>query len=111
MEDHIAKDPEVHEHSMECGHTKILHNGHIDVVEPNGHLHHRHGDHWDECRIEVSDKNPDAENPVPGAELHNDKCGHQKIAHGDHYDYLVNGRLQHVHGDHVDDHGPVTVLK
>lgn len=110
MEHIKATDPEVHDHSLECGHTKILHDGHVDVVEPNGHLHHRDGDHWDECRIEVNDKNPDAENKVEG-ELHNDHCGHQKIVHGDHTDYLVNGRLQHVDGNHVDDHGPVNVLK
>jgi hypothetical protein len=24
-------------------------------------------------------------------------------------DYLVNGRLHHVHGNHCDDHGPVEV--
>jgi hypothetical protein len=30
-----------------------------------------------------------------------------KRPHGDHLDYLVNGRLHHPHGDHCDDHGPV----
>lgn len=101
-----ATDPEVHTHSMECGHTKLFHNGHVDFVEANGHLHHQHEDHWDECAIEVNDVNPVAKNHVSG-ELHNDTCGHQKVAHGDHCDYLVNGRLQYVHGDHLDDHGPV----
>jgi hypothetical protein len=32
------------------------------------------------------------------------------VPHGDHMDYLVNGRLHHRHGDHCDDHGPVTIV-
>ena len=31
------------------------------------------------------------------------------IRHGDHMDYIHDGHLHHVHGDHVDDHGPVTI--
>uniref|UniRef100_UPI00403EFA41 hypothetical protein n=1 Tax=Lentilactobacillus hilgardii TaxID=1588 RepID=UPI00403EFA41 len=72
-----------HTHSLACGHMKILHHDHIDYVEPNGHLHYKHGDHWDECKIEVSDKKPDAENHVEG-ELHNQYCGHERVPHGDH---------------------------
>jgi hypothetical protein len=30
------------------------------------------------------------------------------VPHGDHIDYLVNGRLHHPHGNHCDDHGPLT---
>jgi UDP-2,3-diacylglucosamine pyrophosphatase LpxH len=33
------------------------------------------------------------------------------VPHGDHVDYLVDGHLHHPHGDHCDDHGPVTVVK
>jgi hypothetical protein len=29
------------------------------------------------------------------------------VPHGDHVDYLVNGRLHHQHGNHCDDHGPL----
>jgi hypothetical protein len=32
------------------------------------------------------------------------------VPHGDHVDFLVNGRLHYPHGDHCDDHGPVTVV-
>lgn len=105
-----ALDAEVHEHTLECGHTKLFHDGHVDYVEENGHLHHKHEDHWDECEIEVSDKNPVAENHVPD-ELHNENCGHKLVKHGDHEDYLVNGRLEFVDGDHVDDHGPVEEIR
>lgn len=110
MADLKAQDPEKHQHTLECGHTKIMHDDHIDFVEGNGHLHHKHEGHWDECHIDVNEKNPDTENHV-SSEIHDDNCGHEKIAHGDHYDYLVNGRLQHVHNDHVDDHGSVNIVK
>lgn len=98
-----------HVHSLHCGHTKVLHHDHIDFVEANGHLHHKHEDHWDECKIEVSNQNPDGEHPVEG-EIHDEFCGHQEVPHGDHMDYLVNGRLQHVHDNHVDDHGPLDIV-
>lgn len=44
------------------------------------------------------------------AHVHGENCGHEAIPHGDHVDYLVNGRLHHPHGDHCDDHGPVEVV-
>jgi hypothetical protein len=41
--------------------------------------------------------------------VHSATCGHPRIPHGDHVDYLVGGHLHHSHGDHCDDHGRVTV--
>ncbi|MCD8501925.1 MAG: hypothetical protein LRY71_09930 [Bacillaceae bacterium] len=41
---------------------------------------------------------------------HDDDCGHELVPQGDHVDFLVNGRLHHVHGDHCDDHGPVELV-
>jgi hypothetical protein len=35
--------------------------------------------------------------------------GHEQVPHGDHVDYLVDGRLHHPHDDHCDDHGPVAL--
>jgi hypothetical protein len=32
------------------------------------------------------------------------------VPHGDHFDFVFFGRLHHVHGDHCDDHGPITVI-
>jgi hypothetical protein len=29
---------------------------------------------------------------------HGPSCGHEPVPHGDHIDYLVNGRLHHPHG-------------
>ncbi|EDP59878.1 hypothetical protein AND4_00678 [Vibrio sp. AND4] len=32
------------------------------------------------------------------------------MKHGDHIDYIVDGRLHHQHGDHCDDHGPIELV-
>ncbi len=109
MTTHHIHNEHQHEHSLSCGHTKILHQGHVDYVH-KGHLHHKHEDHWDECKIEVSDVNPDGCHPIACMCKHDEDCGHEMVPHGDHMDYLVNGRLHHVHGDHCDDHGPVEIV-
>ncbi len=41
--------------------------------------------------------------------MHGDGCGHPRVAHGDHFDYVVNNFLHHVHGEHCDHHGEVEV--
>jgi hypothetical protein len=97
-----------HIHSEHCGHTRVQHNGHVDYLH-DGHLHSQHGDHYDEHVIEIS-----AANPAVCARLacgcKHEGCGHEQVPHGDHYDYLVNGRLHHPHGDHCDDHGPLDLV-
>ena len=98
-----------HVHGEGCGHTKIQHEGHVDFLH-DGHLHHAHDGHYDEHALSVSDTNPTACHPVACACDH-EGCGHEKVPHGDHVDYLVSGRLHHKHGDHCDDHGPVTVMR
>jgi len=100
-----------HIHKQGCGHTAIQHGDHVDYLH-DGHMHHAHEDHYDEHVIEVSDVNPDKCLPVTSCEdhIHGPNCGHEKVPHGDHVDYLVDGRLHHVHGDHCDDHGPVEIL-
>lgn len=100
-----------HIHGEHCGHTAIQHNDHVDYLH-DGHLHHPHQNHVDEHVIEISDKNPNECNQqiTSTAHVHGSNCGHEAIPHGDHIDYLVDGRLQHPHGDHIDDHGAVTVI-
>jgi hypothetical protein len=98
-----------HTHSLACGHTKIYHNGHVDYIH-DGHLHHEAGGEWVECNISISDVNPNECKPLNCGCNHEEDCGHEVVSHGDHYDYLVNGRLHHVHGDHCDDHGPVHLV-
>jgi hypothetical protein len=101
-------DDHMHVHSLQCGHTRIQHDGHVDYLH-NGHLHRGHEGHYDECKIEVSAANPARCAAVSCACKHED-CGHEKVPHGDHFDYLVEGRLHHPHGDHCDDHGAIEVL-
>ena len=37
--------------------------------------------------------------------FHGEDCGHNKISHEGHIDYIVDGKLHHFHDDHCDDHG------
>lgn len=41
---------------------------------------------------------------------HSLTCGHVRIIHGDHMDYIVDGHLHFPHLTHCDDHGPIEVL-
>lgn len=101
-----------HTHGPNCGHTAIRHSTHIDYIH-DGHLHHPHSDHCDEHVIEVSEKNPDSCVPIHGCDghTHGPGCGHEAVPHGDHVDYIVDGRLHHAHNGHCDDHGPVEIVK
>lgn len=38
------------------------------------------------------------------AHIHGDDCGHTKVWHDDHWDYLHDGHLHAVHEGHVDEH-------
>ena len=101
-----------HDHGPGCGHNAIAHEGHVDYLH-DGHLHHPHGDHVDEHSLAVNGTNPADCTPDHACDghdashVHGPGCGHEAVPHGDHVDYLVNGHLHHVHGDHCDDHGPV----
>jgi len=98
-----------HQHGPNCGHTAVMHQGHVDYLH-DGHLHHLHDGHVDEHVIEVSATNPDGCKPISGEKhKHGPTCGHEQVPHGDHVDYLVEGKLHHPHGDHCDDHGPLPV--
>ena len=99
--------PDIHHHGPDCGHRKIPHAGHADYLNENGLI---------DCpenkknarKIPISDENPKTCQPVQNSEhVHSTGCGHQKIIHGDHTDYLVDGNLEHPHGDHNDNHGKV----
>ena len=105
-----------HKHGKDCGHTAIQHNGHIDYLH-DGHLHHPCGENQvEEHVIEVTDINPDVCTPDLQCQchetghVHGPGCGHEAIPHGDHIDYIVEGRLHHPHGDHCDDHGPIQLV-
>ena len=101
-----------HVHGPGCGHTAVQHGDHVDYLH-DGHLHHPHETHVDEHTLEVGPEHPaGCTRPAPehgAGHLHGPGCGHEPIPHGDHVDYLVDGRLHHPHGDHCDDHGTVAV--
>jgi len=95
-----------HHHGPNCGHMAVKHDGHTDYLH-DGHLHHVHGDHVDDHRLGTSNQNPDRCTPEQscGTHVHGPNCGHERVPHGDHEDYLVNGELHHPHGKHCDNHG------
>lgn len=41
---------------------------------------------------------------------HSQLCGHVRVIHGDHVDYIVDGRLHYPHNTHCDDHGAVEIV-
>jgi hypothetical protein len=101
-----------HKHGSGCGHPTVEHEGHVDYVH-DGHLHNVHGDHVDEHRLAVGAANPSKCTPSHkcaehnGNHTHGTNCGHQRIPHGDHDDYVVGTHLHHPHDGHCDDHGPM----
>jgi hypothetical protein len=101
-----------HVHGPKCGHTAVRHDGHTDYLH-DGHMHYLHGDHVDDHRIPAGGNNPAACTPKHdcGAHkadhTHGPNCGHERVPHGDHVDYLVQGHLHHPHDGHCDDHGKI----
>ena len=98
-----------HQHSDDCGHTKIKHEGHVDYLH-DGHLHHPHGEHYDEHVLAVTQENPEACRQSQCSRDHAAE-GDEKVPHGSHMDYIFEGKLHHPHDGHCDDHGPVEVVK
>ncbi|MCP9487664.1 MAG: hypothetical protein MSC30_17600 [Gaiellaceae bacterium MAG52_C11] len=114
MSAHEIHENHDHVHGPDCGHTAVLHEGHVDYLH-GGCLHHPHDDHVDEHRVSVDTENPAACTPDHDCGLHDaghthgETCGHEVVPHGDHVDYLVDTHLHHPHGDHCDNHGPVAL--
>ena len=104
-----------HTHGERCGHTAIRHEGHIDYMH-DGHLHHHEEGKVTEHSLSITARN--AESCTPShtcgghdkGHVHSPSCGHERIPHGDHVDYLVRGHLHHPHDAHCDDHGTVQVV-
>ena len=102
----VAHKKHDHKHAPGCGHTEVKHEGHVDYLH-DGHLHALEKGVAVEHKLAVNDAFPAAEKPVKHADAHKHGagCGHDAIPHGDHTDYVVDGKLHHVHGDHCDEHG------
>ncbi|WP_030013416.1 hypothetical protein [Curtobacterium sp. S6] len=88
-----------HEHGTDCGHETVQHGDHVDYVH-DGHLHALDGDHYDEHGSAPERK---AEHSVAEHE-HGADCGHETVQHGDHVDYVHDGHLHALDGDHYDEH-------
>jgi hypothetical protein len=111
--DHAVHANHPHQHGTDCGHIAVMHDDHVDYLH-DGHLHHPHGDHVDEHVIALSETNPDGctlgqSDDCGAGHRHGPGCGHEAVPHGDHTDYLVEGRLHHMHDGHCDDHGPLAI--
>ena len=71
-----------HQHGPGCGHTGILHEGHVDYLH-DGHLHHHGAGGVEEHRLEVGTANPGACTPAhrcgghEKAHKHGPGCGHE----------------------------------
>ena len=60
----------------------------------------------------LADEEPEVDLPEPAphvvssahAHAHNPACGHPKVEHDDHVDYVHDGHLHAAHGDHWDEH-------
>jgi hypothetical protein len=109
-------DGHAHTHGPNCGHTAVKHDGHTDYLH-DGHMHHVHGDHVDEHSLGVTPANRSECTPnhtCGGHEkghVHGPACGHARVPHDGHTDYLVSGHLHHPHGGHCDDHGRLEAAK
>ena len=95
------------------GHTAVKHGDHVDYLD-HGRLLHVQDGKVEEHTLAATSTNPDRcmvehrSFAAPG-HAHGPGCGHEAVPHAGHVDYLVDGRLQHPHGDHIDDHGPLSL--
>ncbi len=111
----MAASEHPHRHGPGCGHKAVRHGDHVDYLH-DGQLCPSGGSDSEAHVIEVTDVNPNRCTPENGhkghepGHVHGPGCGHEAVPHGDHVDYLVEGRLHHQHGDHCDDHGPLNIV-
>lgn len=104
-----------HDHAPGCGHVAIEVNGDVCYLH-DGHMHHQCDGHVHCASIEFSAENPDGCAPVENlagheaTHVHGDACGHEKVPHGDHFDFLVGDELHHEHNGHCDNHGKVKII-
>ena len=120
-----------HVHGPMCGHPAVHHEGHVGYIH-DGHLHcivhENDGKHVPEGKLvvhsveEVIQSNPttprlsdeglhSCQEAVPCLmeedHAHGPDCGHERVQHQDHYDYLVGEELHHPQGDHCHHHGKI----
>jgi hypothetical protein len=106
--EHTTHTSHDHRHDNGCGHPAIRHDDHTDYVH-DGHLHNAHEDHTDEHSLDLNGKT-EHEHACDNHQKdhhHREGCGHERVPHGDHTDYLVGNHVHHNHDGHCDLHGVV----
>lgn len=100
-----------HIHGPGCGHLAVVHGDHVDYLH-DGHLDHP-SDLGHELHVlggvDSAAPHLHGDEGHEAGHQHGPHCGHPAVAHGDHWDYLVDGQLHHPHGDHCDHHGSLPV--
>jgi zinc transporter 1 len=129
-----------HRHGASCGHSRWSHEEHFGYLH-DGRLHCLVNGKTEEHPIELSNEQMSCSTvavklteapPAPttaaalmavtadsgagsscggGCHRHSDSCGHERVFHQDHFDYLVEDSLHHAHDDHCDVHGKVVRIK
>ena len=97
-----------HKHGSGCGHKAVQHDDHTDYLHDN-HLHFVHGEHTDE-HVLTHEAGCTPGHSCEGGDTHKhgDNCGHERVPHLDHMDFVVGGHLHHQHEGHCDHHGSVS---
>ncbi len=96
------KSHETHKHGENCGHAVIKHSDHVDHMH-EGHMHNTVASgKVVEHKLRVATAKDHVKAPSENGHAHGVNCGHERIEHDNHSDYVVNGNVHHVHGDHCD---------
>jgi hypothetical protein len=91
-----------HKHGENCGHASIKHSDHQDYMH-DGHFHSMTASGQAlEHNVRVATSKEHVKASAESGHTHGANCGHERIQHGDHSDYVVEGNVHHVHGDHCD---------
>lgn len=80
------------------GLTQLLHGRHHGYLCEGRLFCHLGNGEMAEHSLEVCDEgcNPISHNDPSTLHIHGPSCGHERVLHGTHYDYLVDNQLQHV---------------
>jgi hypothetical protein len=96
------KSHEAHKHGENCGHAAIKHSDHVDYMHDN-HFHNTAANgKVVEHKVRVAASKEHTKASAENGHTHGVNCGHERIEHGDHSDYVVDGNVHHVDGDHCD---------
>ncbi len=92
-----------HAHAKKCGHESIKHGDHTDYVH-DGQYHQV----MNNGKVAIHGTTKDGKGKLASskhAHQHKQSCGHEKIKHGNHVDYIHDGEYHREHKGHVDLHG------